>query len=111
MPEGIDALTDIEGVLLHRLVHASGGGEWGAELLMRRGAETARRGVVWDLWLRLLCLLSYGLNGLNSNRNQIHTRTFGLNKSCFLPNFKWIMCIFFLGQIMCILHVGYLLLL
>jgi len=45
MPEGIDALTDIEGVLLHRLVHVSGGGEWGAELLMRRGAETASRGL------------------------------------------------------------------
>ena len=49
MPEGFDALTDIEGVLLHRLVHVSGGGggggEWGAELLMRRGAETARRGL------------------------------------------------------------------
>jgi len=42
MPEGIDALTDIEGVLLHRLVHVSGGGEWGAELLGRRGGETAK---------------------------------------------------------------------
>ena len=55
MPEGIDALTDIEGVLLHRLVHVSGGGGGGAASGVLNcwcaGAARQRReqqmGVVW----------------------------------------------------------------